>query len=816
MWTTAAASAWRSWWLARSSCASRQKRCARSHHARSLARPHAPAQNKLMTKIVIALTVLMMLMLAGNFGLVWAVVVYNTPTTLSSSVLTAKATGDTVQVSSADFYYDSNGLLQLRKPASQVTMDWVSPSPSSGYDATSATSSTGRRRLLQESGSSIDLNSAPSTVDAQTTQFTPTCTFTSLDFYTNSSYFFTGTCTFTKLVSMRTLVLPVLSSLTSAQVGGSIIDAAAWKGGAQTVYTGCYNGCSGGTCTNTNAGSNMNRNILSNSTTLANCEALAVAGTISVAGTGPGGAATALPYSHFGFTGAAASLTGICYACNAFDSSCAPFQYGSGSCSNVAGVRVYKVLRSPNRYQISGPGALANSPTPIPGGQPAAPAWSYTTLVITRVDYVKNVFRSPSNSLSICQANLLRFYVASMSDSGNVTSVTQTATGVAASSSYIDVCLTPMPSSTAFGTDGSSTWVGNYTAHSTGKSSVYTTQAGANAYYDFPNVTGWSTRENTDFQSVLSYTCSNCPSGPYIDYSNLQYDPNLFEMPCTTKGITWRYRDKYSNQGCPAWDPSNPSAQNNCTWTTAESSNYGGPLGPKYCIVTMDAFTPNEPIYTFDNQLSFKANTGRNIQSITKTNALLGNSGVPPTYSYYGGSLAFGGLWSDYFNTTTQAQAAAISQSPWFTSNKQPDSLSLSLSSSSRRHLLGADPTTQGTYSFGVPGNSKNYNFLGNCLSRDGVKMNGVVDHAATNNWVSCSSAVLPNTNPGKICKAFNAVTLGATTMVCRCNPDETGIAGKYCSAGAPYCGKKNGVLNCFDVTPNSNPNAGSASIAAN
>ena len=62
-----------------------------------------------MSKILLALSVLLLLLLAGNFGLVWAVVVYNTPTTVSSNVLTAKATGAAVQVSSADFFYDSNG-----------------------------------------------------------------------------------------------------------------------------------------------------------------------------------------------------------------------------------------------------------------------------------------------------------------------------------------------------------------------------------------------------------------------------------------------------------------------------------------------------------------------------------------------------------------------------------------------------------------------------------------------------------------------------------------------------------------------------------
>ena len=365
-------------------------------------------QNKLMTKIVIALTVLLLLLLAGNFGLVWAVVVYNTPTTVSGNLLTAKATGDPVQVSSADFYYDSNGLLQLRNRGAQVPMDWAGSSATCTSDNTAATGSAGRRHLLQDVGSTA-ATSTPTTVDMQTTQFTPTCNFSSPDFYTNSSYFFTGTCTFTKLVQMRTVVLPILSSKTSAQVGGGIMDAAAWKAGAQTVYKGCFRP---GTAS---AGANFGQNVLS-STSLALCESLAVNGVDPINGR---------PYSFFGFTGGSTNASGTCYACATVNTTCNPFATGlsSDGCSNTYGIRVFQVLRSPNRYQISGPGAMANSPTPIAGGLPAAPAWSYVTLAITRVDYVKNVFRDASNTLTVCQANLLRFYVAPMTASGSVTSI---------------------------------------------------------------------------------------------------------------------------------------------------------------------------------------------------------------------------------------------------------------------------------------------------------------------------------------------------------------------------------------------------------
>jgi hypothetical protein len=746
-------------------------------------------QNKLMTKIVIALTVLLLLLLAGNFGLVWAVVVYNTPTFLSSNVLTAKASGDPVQVSSADFHYDSNGLLQLRNHASQLPMDWVgSPAASCSSDNTSATGSTGRRRLLQDSGTTGGaISSTPTTVDMQTTQFTPTCNFSSPDFYTNSSFFFTGTCTFTKLVQMRTVVLPMLSSKTSAQVGGSIIDAAAWMGGAQTVYKGCYNADS------TTPSSNWNQNVLSTSTSLANCETLAV-----------NGDASSRPYNYFGFTGSATSTTGICYACSAASASCTPFRYGSAACSNAFGIRVFQVQRSPNRYQISGPGAMANSPIPIPGGSPAAPAWSYVTLAINRVDYVKNVFRDASNTLTSCQANLLRFYVAPMTASGTVTSVS------GGDSSYIDVCLTPMSKAAPFGT-GSTTWIGNYTAHSTGKSSTFVTSTSAPAYYDRPSVTGFATPSDTDFQSVLSYFCLNCPSGPYIDYSNLQYDAGLFELPCTKKGISWRYRDVYSNQGCPAWDPSNPSAQSNCTWTTAESSNYGGSLGPKYCILTMDAFTPDEPVYTFDNQLSFLANTGRSVPGVQKTQTAFGDSGVPPLYNYSTAST-FGPLWQDYFNTL-DAATAAVSGTSWFVSNNaQSQSI---VASGSRRKLLAPTLSAASTF-YDKKGNAFTYFYIGDCLNKDGSKLNGwlPVNRTSTN---PCQSGNTSRTNSGFLspCKGLNDgfKNIGLdNAAICKCG------AVSYCTSNAPVCrASAIGTLEagCFTYSPTQGTVVGSSSILA-
>ena len=707
-----------------------------------------------MTKIVIALSVLLLLLLAGNFGLVWAVVVYNTPTTLSSNVLTSKASGEPVQVSSADFYYDSNGLLQLRNRAAQVSMDWVgsapascsadaSPAASCSSDGTSAMGGTGRR-LLQDSGSTGASNT-PTTVDMQTTQFTPVCNVSSTDFYTNSSYFFTGTCTFSKLVQMRTMLLPILSSKTSAQVGGSIIDAAAWKSGPQTVYKGCYNAGSP-------ASSNWNQAVLSASTSLANCETLAVNGVD----------ASNRPYSYFGFTGASNSTAGTCYACSAAHATCTPFQYGTGTCSNTAGIQVFQVLRSPNRYQNSGPGAMANSPTPIAGGAPAPPAWSFTTLAINRVDYVKNVFRDASNTLTICQANLLRFYVEPMITSGSVTSAS------GGNSSYIDICLTPMSKATPFGA-GSTTWIGNYTVHSTGTSSVFSTSTSAPAYYNRTSVgTSFATPSNTDFQSVLSYFCLNCPIGPYVDYSNLQYDANLFELPCTKKGISWRYRDVYSNQGCPAWDPSNPSAQNNCTWTVAESTNYGGAAGPKYCILTLEAFTRNEPIYTFDNQLSFLANTGRSTSSVMKTQTATGDSGVPPLYNGYGsgsGTATIGPLWRDYFNTSDEADAV-VSWYSWFSSANRDGSQTIV--AGSRRRLL-ADPNVGDRVAYSPNGVTLTY--VGDCVDTNRQAVNGFRSNPLT----ACAGTNSCYALSGKVCRCITGGTYGYAVS-------------QFCGQGNSYC----------------------------
>lgn len=704
-----------------------------------------------MTKIVIALSVLLLLVLAGNFGLVWAVVVYNMPTTVNSNVLTTKATGEPVQVSSADFFYDTNGLLQLRGRSAQVSMDWVGgPGDTCTSDTCSsdAGGATGRRRLLQFTGST-GTTSTPTTV-AETTQFTPTCNFSSPDFYTNSTYFFTGTCTFPKLVQMRTVVLPMLPAKTTAQIGGGIIDAVAWKDGAQTVYLGCYN----------RAGSAM-QNTLSASTTLANCEALARAGVDS----------NLRQHAYFGYTGTSTSTNGACYACSISNSACAPTQ--TMTCTATAGVQVFQVLKSPNRYLTAGPGPLGSSPFPVSAGAPAAPSWSFTTLVITRVDYMRNVFRDPTNpAVTVCQANLLRFYVEAMVITGAVSSSS------GGNASYIDVCLTPMSKSS------NPAWVGNYTVHPTGKSSVFSnTGTNTPAYFDRPSVTGFSTPGNTDFQSQLSYYCLNCPSGPYIDYSNLQFDYNLFELPCTRKGISWRYRDVYSNQGCPAWDPANPSGQSNCTWTTAESSVYGGPTGPTYCILTMDKFTPDEPIYNFENQLSFRANTGRSSQGVQKTQTSApGDTGVPPLYTYWTNSS--NSLWTDYYYTMPESVAAVVG-TPFFSSSRN----SATSIASTRRHLL-ADPTTTGVFTFT---DGSTYTYVGDCNDKTGTRQNRWVRTATTLTPCSCgyvNGAISSTTCSPSTCVAQNLFLSGTPSRICRCAVAGVGGAATstYCNALNPIC----------------------------
>ena len=59
-------------------------------------------------------------------------------------------------------------------------------------------------------------------------------------------------------------------------------------------------------------------------------------------------------------------------------------------------------------------------------------------------------------------------------------------------------------------------------------------------YRVYVNKTSWLDFCFQPFPSCMSRTqdhcCSsnNCPSGPFINYQNLQYDPNLFSLPCIT------------------------------------------------------------------------------------------------------------------------------------------------------------------------------------------------------------------------------------------------------------------------------------------
>jgi hypothetical protein len=474
------------------------------------------------------------------------------------------------------------------------------------------------------------------------------------------------------------------------------------------------------------------------------------------------------------------------------------------TCTATAGVQVFQVLKSPNRYLTAGPGPLGGSPIPVSGGTPAAPAWSFTTLVITRVDYMRSVFRDASNpALTVCQANLLRFYVEQMATSGTVGSSN------GGNASYIDVCLTPMSKSS------NPTWVGNYTVHPAGKSSVFSnTGTNTPAYFDRPSVTGFSTPGNTDFQSQLSYYCHNCPSGPYIDYSNLQFDSNLFELPCTRKGISWKYRDVYSNQGCPAWDPANPSGQSNCTWTTAETSFYGGQSGPKYCILTMDKFTPAEPIFTFENQLSFRANTGRSSDLVQKTQTSApGDTGVPPLYAYNTNSS--NGLWKDYYYDQPESNAAVVGI-PFFSSSRIS---ATSMAGSTRRHLL-ADPTTTGVYTFVDGTYTYTYTYVGDCDDKTGNRQNRWIKGSTPAAPCSCGyangamSSSTCSTGSSSTCVAQNANLNSSPARTCRCAVAGVGGAANstYCNAGSPICKAPGHVTasayGCFTSTSNVVPSA--------
>ena len=280
--------------------------------------------------------------------------------------------------------------------------------------------------------------------------------------------------------------------------------------------------------------------------------------------------------------------------------------------------------------------------------------------------------------------------------------------------------------------------------------------AAAQSTWSGPN---WT---NTDFQSVVSYHCHNCPIGPYIDYSNLQYDANLFELPCTTKGIAWRFRDVYSNQGCPAWDPNNPSAQNSCTWTTVDSMFYGGSKGLDYCITTLDAFTPDEPVYTFQNQMSFLGNTGRSVNNIQKTTNVTGDSGVPPLYVYSGNTASNRQLWKDYWNTSADV-GAAVSSYQWFADRSGS---ALSIYAGTRRHLLEV------AYKATFLVSTTTYMNIGACQAN--------VKNYWNNDIKNPQTTSTPGTN-------MNSGSGPPTNKACLCYAGSNGSS-FFCHAGAPIC----------------------------
>lgn len=80
------------------------------------------AQAKTLTRLSIGLVVLLLLQLAGNFGLVWSIIVTNQQTSVTNDnpVMNVKGTNTPVQVASADFFVNSSsGSMMLRSPDAQ-------------------------------------------------------------------------------------------------------------------------------------------------------------------------------------------------------------------------------------------------------------------------------------------------------------------------------------------------------------------------------------------------------------------------------------------------------------------------------------------------------------------------------------------------------------------------------------------------------------------------------------------------------------------------------------------------------------------------
>ena len=74
-----------------------------------------PPQARTLMRVSIGLTIALILQLAGNFGLVWSIVVANQQTSLSSgSVMTVKGTDTPVQTANSDFLISPTGSMTMR------------------------------------------------------------------------------------------------------------------------------------------------------------------------------------------------------------------------------------------------------------------------------------------------------------------------------------------------------------------------------------------------------------------------------------------------------------------------------------------------------------------------------------------------------------------------------------------------------------------------------------------------------------------------------------------------------------------------------
>jgi hypothetical protein len=222
----------------------------------------------------------------------------------------------------------------------------------------------------------------------------------------------------------------------------------------------------------------------------------------------------------------------------------------------------------------------------------------------------------------------------------------------------------------------------------------------------------------------------------------------------------------------------------------------------------MDAFTPNEPVYTFDNQLAFNADRGRQIHSPQKTQTAAGDSGVPPLYTYSGAGQNLKPLWKDYFSTADEA-TTAVSGYPWFTSTSRPSSLSMF---SSRRHLLDDPASAKTGVIFTYKEQSYTFDYIGVCHNTDGTMVNGYVRDT---NDQTCSGSYSNGVSMAISCKQLSSSLTNPkkNPRVCKCFTNDSG-KGVYCNSDYPVCQnsfKNNRVAGCYQA----GAGTGSASIMA-